>query len=209
MELYRSDRLLAFSDGVFAVAITLLVIDLHLPAIPPDSGEAALLAALWDMVRKLLVFAFTFLIVGMSWLGHHRKFTYIDRVDGWLLWMNLLYLLTICLIPFASSVLAEHGSSRAAFALYAGVMAMTDLVSAAMSAYGLQERFVGERVATRPGLRQDMVLSPLLAGALFLLGGAMALAGFLSLAHWILILIVPSMALFGVRTCKPASAGAP
>jgi uncharacterized membrane protein len=68
-ELFEPDRLLSFSDGVFGVAITLLVIDLHLPAIP-DTGDWALLQALREMGPKLLVFAFTFVVLGMSWLGH-------------------------------------------------------------------------------------------------------------------------------------------
>ena len=81
-ELFRPDRLLTFSDGVFAVAITLLVIDVHPLAVPPDSDDFTLLQALWGMRQKLFLFAFTFIIVGMSWLGHHRKFTYIARVTG-------------------------------------------------------------------------------------------------------------------------------
>jgi len=204
-ELFGPDRLLAFSDGVFAVAITLLVIDIHLPEMPMQSDDAALLQALSGMGQKLFVFAFTFIILGMSWLGHHRKFTYIDRVDGRLLWMNLLYLLTICLVPFASSSLAAFGSSRFAFALYAGVMALTDMLSAGLSAYGLREPFVSERSGTGPALRRDMVLSPLFAGALFMVGAAIASVGMVRLAHWTLILIVPAMAFVGSRTRKHAN----
>ena len=78
-ELFEPGRLLAFSDGVFGVAITLLVIDLRLPATLTGDGDAVFLQALWDMESKLIVFAFTFIVVGMSWLGHHRKFGYIDK----------------------------------------------------------------------------------------------------------------------------------
>jgi uncharacterized membrane protein len=74
-EFFEPDRLLAFSDGVFGVAITLLVIDVRLPSISPDGDDAAFLHALWGMGQKLFVFAFTFIIVGMGWLGHHRKFS--------------------------------------------------------------------------------------------------------------------------------------
>ena len=74
----------------------------------PPGDKSALLQALLGMEQNLFVFAFTFIIVGMSWLGHHRKFSYIDKVDGRLLWLNLLYLLALCLVPFVSSVLAEH-----------------------------------------------------------------------------------------------------
>lgn len=204
-EFFKPDRLLAFSDGVFGVAITLLVIDIRLPPISAGAGDPALLRALWGMGPKLLVFAFTFIILGMSWLGHHRKFSYIDKVDGRLMWTNLLYLLALCLVPFASSVLAEHGDSRFAFALYAGVMALSDMLSASLSAYGLREPFLRVRLESQPGLRRDMVLSPLLAGVLFVISAAMALSGFVRLAHWTLILIVPAMAFLGSRVRKFAS----
>jgi uncharacterized membrane protein len=196
-ELFESVRLLAFTDGVFGVAITLLVIDMHLPASAMDGGDAALLQALALMGPKLVVFAFTFIVLGMSWLGHHRKFSYIDKVDGRLLWMNLFYLMAICLVPFASSMVAEHGNSRFAFALYAGVMALTDMVSAGLSAYGLRKPFLGPQLQLRPTLRRDMVLSPLLVGAIFVMGASIALGGWLRLAHWTLFMILPVMALLG------------
>jgi uncharacterized membrane protein len=204
-ELFEPDRLLAFSDGVFGVAITLLVIDVRLPSVPTGSDDTALLQALVEMGLKLFVFAFTFLILGMSWLGHHRKFSYIRKVDGRLLWMNLLYLMTLCLVPFASSVLAEHGGSRIAFILYAGVMTMADLLSAGLSAYGLREPFLGGRSELSRGFRRDMVLSPLCAGLLFLIGAALALGGWVRLAHWTLLIIVPVMAFWGSHVRGPLS----
>jgi uncharacterized membrane protein len=201
-ELFRPDRLLAFSDGVFGVAITLLVIDLHLPPLPAGEDDTALLQALLALGPKLLVFAFTFLVVGMSWLGHHRKFSYIHQVDGRLLWINLLYLMALCLVPFASSVLGEH-DSRFAFVLYAAVMTLIEMLSAGMSAYGLRAPFLAGP-ALRPGLWQDMVLSPLLAGAIFAIAAGMALGNLTRIAHWTLLTVMPVMAFFGSRTRKSA-----
>jgi len=204
-ELFEPSRLLAFSDGVFGVAITLLVIDLRLPSTPTENGDAVFLQALWDMGPKLVVFAFTFIVVGMSWLGHHRKFSYIDKVDGRLLWINLFYLMALCLVPFVSSVLGEHSSDRFAFVLYVAVMAIADLLSASLSAYGLRKPFLAGQSALRPGYRRDMTLSPLLAGVIFAMGAAITLTGFVRLGHWVLITIVPVMAFFGSGTRKPVT----
>lgn len=204
-ELFEASRLLAFSDGVFAVAITLLVIDLRLPPVPAGNEDTALLQALLDMWPKLAVFVFTFLILGMSWLGHHRKFSHIDKVDGRLLWLNLLYLLALCLVPFASSVLGEHGRNRFAFTLYAGVMALTELLAAALSGYGLREPFLAGRSEPRPDLWRDMVLSPMLVGALFVIGAVLAMVGLARPARWTLIVIVPVMAFFGSRARERAA----
>lgn len=197
-ELFGPERLLAFSDGVFAVAITLLVIDLRLP--PAQGGDAATLGALLTMGPKLLIFAFTFIIVGMNWLGHHRKFGYVREVDGGLLKLNLLYLLTLCLVPFASGVLSEQGN-RFAFILYATVMTLVSLLSAALSAYGLREPFLG-RLGLRPCVRQDMILSPFFTAAIFLISAGIALGDRARIAHWTLLLIVPVSTFLGLRARK-------
>jgi len=117
--------------------------------------------------------------------------------------MNLLFLLALCLVPFGSSTLAEHGSNRFAFALYAGVMALPDMLSAGLSAHGLREPYLGHRSEPWSGLRWDMVLSPLLAGMLFVVAAAVALGGPVRLAHWTLILIIPAMAFFGSQAASP------
>ncbi len=202
-ELFRPERLLAFSDGVYAVAITLLVIDIRLPP-AAEGGEAALLPVLTAMAPKLVLFAFTFLVLGMSWLGHHRKFTYVERVDGRILWLNLLYLMALCLIPFASSALGERGESRIAFMLYAAVMAAVEILSALLSLTALRPPFLREDARMTPDLRRDMVLSPLLAGGLFLVAACLAAAGWERPARWLLLGIVPIMAWFGAQTGRGA-----
>jgi uncharacterized membrane protein len=200
-EFFGPERMLAFSDGVFAVVITLLVIDLRLP--PVEGGDSALLDALLTMGPKLLIFAFTFIIIGMGWLGHHRKFSYIRKVNSGLLWLNLSYLLMLCPVPFATGVLSEH-SNRFAFILYAIVMTLVSLLSAALSAYGLREPFLGSR-ALRPGVPQDMILSPFFTAVVFLISAGAALGDRMKIAHWVLLLIVPVSAFFGSRTRKACS----
>jgi uncharacterized membrane protein len=94
------------------------------------------------MAPKLLIFAFTFIIVGMGWLGHHRTFSYVHQIDGGLLWLKLIYLLAVCLMPFASGVLSEH-SGRIGFTVYAVVVALMLLLSAVLSAYSLRQPIPG------------------------------------------------------------------
>lgn len=195
-EFFKPERLLAFSDGVFAVAITLLVIDLRLPPIPAGGADAALTDALLGMEPKLFIFGLTFIIVGMSWLGHHRKFSYIGRVDNRLLWLNLIYLMTLSLIPFATSVLSEH-SSRIGFMVYGLVMGLSLSLSTALSAYGLRAPFIEGDL--RPGARKDMILSPLLTAVIFLISVGLAFAHLEAPAHWSLLLIVPAQGFFGSR----------
>jgi uncharacterized membrane protein len=196
-EFYKPERLMAFSDGVFAIAVTLLVLDLRLPAETTTGGDAALVPALLAMGPKLLIFGFTFLVIGMGWLGHHRKFSYVRQVDSGLLWLNLLYLLSLCLVPFATSVLSEH-SGRVSSIVYALVMALVMLLSAGLSAYSLRAPYIGQP-DLRPGTRLDMIASPLLTGVIFLVSAALALADRVELAHWVLLLIIPASAWSGSR----------
>ncbi len=101
-------RVEAFSDGVFAVAITLLVLNIHVP----DNNTLFLDSDFWGYLGKqwaeLLAFVTSFATVGIMWINHHRLFTHIKRVDTNLLALNLLLLLLIVFIPFPTALLAQY-----------------------------------------------------------------------------------------------------
>jgi len=102
----ETNRLEAFSDGVFAVAITLLVLDIKPPDIALDDSH------LWTMLLEqwpmLLAFATSFFTVGIVWLNHHRLFTHIKRTDTGLLLINLLLLFIVVFIPVPTALLAKY-----------------------------------------------------------------------------------------------------
>ncbi len=112
MEEKQTGRLEAFSDGVFAVAITLLVLNIKIPGIdlpasklPDDSGLWQALRDEWPM---LAAYVTSFATIGVMWLNHHRLFTHIKRADTVLLLLNLLLLLIIVFIPVPTALLAEY-----------------------------------------------------------------------------------------------------
>ncbi len=102
----ETGRLEAFSDGVFAVAITLLILDIKIPAVVLD--DAHLWQALFNQWPIFLAFVTSFFTIGVVWLNHHRLFTLIKRTDTGLLLLNLLLLLIVVLIPFPTALLAEY-----------------------------------------------------------------------------------------------------
>ena len=121
------NRLEAFSDGVFAIAITLLVIELHAPA-ELEPGET-LAHALWLEWPSYVAYLVSFLTIGVIWLNHHRIFTQVARVDGPLLVLNLNLLLWTALIPFPTSVVADYlgqggEQAKTAVAFYSGVFVL-------------------------------------------------------------------------------------
>ena len=125
------ERLIFFSDAVFAIAITLLALDLRLPSDVESPGNAQLLAQLLEIWPKYLAYVVSFLAIGTFWVGHHRRFRLIMRYDRGLLTLNLLFLMVIAFVPFPTSVISETGN-RTATIFYALTMALGGLMLATL-----------------------------------------------------------------------------
>ena len=106
---FQLDRISFFTDGVFAIAITLLVIEFKVPVIE-HATDAALWHSLKEMTWKLLGFVISFCIVGYYWSVHHRIFGYVEKYTSRLLWLNLSFLFSVVLLPFTSGLLGEYAS---------------------------------------------------------------------------------------------------
>lgn len=106
---FQLDRISFFTDGVFAIAITLLVIEFKVPVIEHPTDHL-----LWDSLKemawKLLGFVLSFCIVGYYWSVHHRIFGYVEKYTARLIWHNLLFLFSVVLLPFTSGLLGEYAS---------------------------------------------------------------------------------------------------
>jgi len=116
------DRALAFSDGVFAIAITLLVLNLKTPHVSGPNTGGKLLDALGNERGVLIGFAISFYVIARFWLTHHRLSLRLRRVDGRFLVTNLLLLAFIVFLPFPTELLGLYGGTTAAVVLYAGTM---------------------------------------------------------------------------------------
>ncbi len=184
-----TERLVAFSDGVFAVAITLLVLDVRLPDLPAPVSNAALTTALVSILPKIGGYVLSFLVVGEFWYLHHLRFRYIHRCDTVLIWLNLLLLLTVSFVPFASAVLSQYGNATS-HALYDGTMALTALLSAALWGYAI----AGDRLV-RPGLdpliRHRGLAGSLQVAGVFILSGVVVVFSVHG-ARWVWLLLIPS-----------------
>ena len=124
------DRVAFFSDGVFAIAITLLVLEIRLPEPIPGSHpdlSGALLAELWPDFYSFLI---SFWFVGTLWIAHHRVFHYIRGYDRGLLLLNLFFLMWIVLLPFSSTLLSRYEDQQMAVIIYAAHVAVAELALA-------------------------------------------------------------------------------
>lgn len=101
-------RIEALTDGIFAVAMTLLVLDLRLPQVAGELTDAGLREALIGLLPKLESYVISFLVLCIFWLGHHRLMHQVRGVDHRFLWRNLLFILFITFVPFTTSLMGEH-----------------------------------------------------------------------------------------------------
>jgi uncharacterized membrane protein len=124
----RLHRLLFFSDGVYAIAVTLLAVELVLPEAAADLRGRELLGSLLESWPRVLAFVTSFLFIANFWVGHSMIFHRVKRFDGGLMWLALLQLLCIAFLPFPTSVIGEHVSDPVAQQFYLGSILVTGLV---------------------------------------------------------------------------------
>jgi uncharacterized membrane protein len=139
-------RIVAFSDGVFAIAITLLALAIEVPeSIPLDSTVTEMLE---NQSGDLVAYAISFAVVGKLWLSHHRFFSAVERFDSVLMGLNILYLAWIALIPVTSEVLGDYGDNSAGVIVYASIMVAVGVT------FGIQIRYATRNDLIRPELRE-------------------------------------------------------
>jgi uncharacterized membrane protein len=143
---YGIGRLMAFSDGVFAIAITLLVLNVPVPDIAQADAKERLPDALISTGPRLLTFALSFFLVGFYWIRHHELFRQLVDVDIWLLWLNLVALFVVCLLPFSSGVVGRYSSTVVGAEVYA-----VNLAAIALSFTALNVSVTRRRLVRLPG----------------------------------------------------------
>ena len=126
------DRLLAFTDGVFAIIITILVLEIAVPDLGPDQ---TLRQALNDLRPTFVAYAISFVLVGAYWMWHRNAFSQVRYIDNNVLWLNLAYLLTVALVPFAAATLGEYEQDPIALHLYGSVLIAATLARVAVDWY--------------------------------------------------------------------------
>jgi uncharacterized membrane protein len=118
-------RIEALTDGIFATVMTVLVLGLNLPQ--AGLRESELEAGIVNLSPHILAYVFSFVVLGVYWVGHHNQFHYIKRTDRVFLWVNILFLLTIGFVPFSTSLLGVYPFSPTAVRIYGANLTATGL----------------------------------------------------------------------------------
>jgi uncharacterized membrane protein len=187
-------RIEALVDGVFAVAMTLLVLELHVPELPSTVSDHELLSALRELAPKFMGYASGFVILGTIWIGHHLQFHYIRRSSRALLWINLAFLLISSSLPFAVALLGTFGAMRVPCVLYGGIsfLGMTCLLIQWTYA---QRHLVADDVpvSVRRGLRNRVLMG------MIGYGGGLVLGLIVPLVSLIVYVVTPLLYLLPAR----------
>lgn len=147
-------RLLALADGVFAIAMTLLALDI---AVPDGLDSAGFAQALRDVMPKVWAYALSLVVIAAFWRGHYETFRYVRDVDGMIIKLVLLSLGLIALMPFPTTLLAEYGDEPQSVAVYSGAVAAMGATQLALTIVLWKRPWLGRAVLSDPVARNDVV----------------------------------------------------
>ena len=144
-------RIVALTDGVFAIVMTLLVLEISIPEIAQSSLHTELPGRLVELWPKLLSYVVSFIILGIFWYLHHISFHYIKRSDNGLIWLNILFLMFIALIPFSTALFGSYGKEQIPLVIYAINLILASVMNSIIWIYATRKyRLVDTNIS--PGL---------------------------------------------------------
>jgi uncharacterized membrane protein len=177
----------AFSDGVFAIAVTLLVVFIDVPQV---SSEAALADAVEDRFPEFLSYFIGFFVISLFWIGHHRFFAGLHRFDERLMFVNLAYLSVVGFVPFASGLIGDYPDERVSVILFAGALALVSILDTLMMFLAFRWRL--SPVPSGRGTRLRMLLANFSPGVVFGLSIPVAFASTdVARYMWLVLLLAP------------------
>jgi len=161
-------RIEALTDGIFAVAMTLLVLDLRLPEPLAAVDDAGLRAALLALLPKLESYVISFLVLCVFWLGHHRLMHQVRGVDHLFLWRNLLFILFITFVPFSTALMGQYRSLDDAPLVYGinlGLVLAAQFLMWRHAMFHLMDVALGEAAARWRAVRDRYVIAFVIVAA--------------------------------------------
>ena len=177
----ETNRIEALGDGIFAIAMTLLVLELKLPSGPLAQG----LIQSWP---SLLSFFISFIVLGIYWIGHRLMFHFFIATNRTFLWINIVFFMSICLVPFSASLLGQHPSDQLAITIYGANLIFCSVAVFWIWTYATKHRQLTE-AAIPAKMQCDVRRHLLIAPALYLL--AIVLAFWWPIASIAIYIVVP------------------
>ena len=180
------DRVGGFSDGVFAVAITLLVLNIEVPQL---SGDEKLTSALDDLVPDVITYFIAFAVIGLFWYGHHKAWSRLRGTSPRLVWSNLVLLSLIALMPFTTALMGSYNGQSIAIALYAANVGLAALADSRVDRVAFD---AGLTVPVSAGQRRAQLLTGQVRALIFFASIPVAfISPTLGQLSWLVLLLLP------------------
>lgn len=147
--LMSKERVEFFSDAVFAIILTLLVLELHIPEIADHSTFDEYIIAMMPLIPKFISFILSFVMVAIYWVNHHYFFRHLHTATLGLVWVNNLLLLTICFIPFPTAFLGSHPTDQFPVMIYGSYSLISSLAFLILRIYSMHNKLLEVDVETK------------------------------------------------------------
>ncbi|MCU1413885.1 MAG: hypothetical protein JWN80_1225 [Microbacteriaceae bacterium] len=186
----NTDRMQFFSDAVFAIAMTLLVIDIAVPTIAGTVSDAHLDSALWTAIggqwQSFLAYGISFWVIAINWAGHHRKFRLIHTYDGGLIQLNLWLLFFIAFVPYPTSLISRYAGAMPGIVLYSLEISIVSGLQWWMWRYSYRKGYVDAKVT--PGMYAYVSRAFISVPLVFLLSIPVGyiFGGYVAMYFWVL-----------------------
>ena len=189
------DRIVNLSDGVFAIAITLLILDIRLPDIPENLVASELPGELLALWPKYLGYLLSFVGISTFWIIHHSIFRPIRAYDRNLLYLNFLFLMFVAFVPFPTALLGEYGDHQLPVAVYAATLAVGRLLLTAIQWYSVRyDRLLDE--AQDPATVRFLLIRGLTIPAIYLLSIVISFFSVqAAIWSWVILIVVDAVIL--------------
>jgi uncharacterized membrane protein len=156
MNLPKSSRLEAFSDGVFAIITTLLILEIHVPNLS-DLSVIAVLTSLKPLIPKFISFSISFFTIAIFWINHHHFFNHIRYINMKLLWLNVLFLFWMCILPFTTAFIGDYSNSDIIVAIYSLNMTLCGASFTVMAWYAFLLADLSTQLLSRGQMKREII----------------------------------------------------
>ena len=187
---FTKNRVETFSDGVFAIIVTLLILEIKVPHLASADSAQQLLDAIITLTPKLLSWVISFFTICIIWMNHHRLFEMFNGINVGLFWLNTHVLLWVCFVPFPTAVMGDYPRNPLAVALYGLVMGFAGIAFVLTRIYCLKNKSLLKETVSLAIYKKGIAYSFLLGPVAYFLGAALAwINTYLSFVVYLLIAI--------------------
>jgi uncharacterized membrane protein len=173
--IFTKNRIETFSDGIFAIIVTLLVLEIKVPVIETPGSSTQLIESLIKISPKFISWIISFFTVCVIWVNHHRLFKMFRLISHGIFWLNAFLLLWISFIPFPTAMIGDYPDNVFAAAFYGIIMSLMALAFSLMRIYVVRNRSILESAVNFDEFRQGTVYSIIFGPVLYIVGSCISL----------------------------------